>query len=194
MKKLRIGAAFLSVLILFSVLTSCAYIGDIAGTIIDAAIENVSTDDNANIPDSKEDTSGAADSQTESQSEPRQTEEAGKLPDENGVYTSKDDVALYIRTFNKLPGNFITKEQARALGWSGGGLDKYASGKCIGGDRFGNYEGLLPRKSGRIYYECDIDTLGEPSRGAKRIVFSNDGLIYYTEDHYQTFTLIYGEK
>lgn len=113
--------------------------------------------------------------------------------DENGSYTHRDDVALYIYQYGKLPSNFITKSEAKKLGWSSGGLDNYAPGKCIGGDRFGNYEGILPKKSGRTYTECDIDTLGASSRGAKRIVFSNDGLIYYTEDHYNTFTLLYGE-
>ena len=72
--------------------------------------------------------------------------------------------------------------------------DKYAKGKCIGGDFFGNYEGLLPKANGRSYTECDIDTLGKDSRGAKRIVFSNDGLIYYTDDHYESFELLYGEE
>lgn len=113
---------------------------------------------------------------------------------EDGSYTSKEDVALYIHTYGKLPDNFITKDEARALGWEGGGLDGYADGKCIGGDFFGNYEGLLPKKNGRTYTECDIDTLGKSSRGAKRIVFSNDGLIYYTDDHYETFELLYGEE
>lgn len=113
--------------------------------------------------------------------------------DENGSYTTKEDVALYIHTYGKLPQNFITKNEARDLGWEGGSLEPFAPGKCIGGDRFGNYEGLLPKANGRTYTECDIDTLGEKSRGAKRIVFSNDGLIYYTEDHYETFELLYGE-
>lgn len=112
--------------------------------------------------------------------------------DENGVYTTMEDVALYIHTYGKLPKNFITKNEARALGWEGGSLEPYAPGKCIGGDRFGNYEGLLP--TDRSYKECDIDTLGAKSRGAKRIVFSADGLIYYTDDHYESFTLLYGEE
>ena len=114
--------------------------------------------------------------------------------DEHGVYTSKDDVALYIYTYGRLPENFISKKDAQDLGWSGGSLEPYAPGKCIGGSRFGNYEGLLPEKPGRTYTECDIDTLGKSSRGAKRIVFSNDGLIYYTDDHYEHFTLLYGEE
>ena len=113
---------------------------------------------------------------------------------EDGTYTSKEDVALYIHVYGKLPQNFITKAEAEALGWPGGYLEPYAPGKCIGGGRFGNYEGLLPTKNGRYYTECDIDTLGAKSRGAKRIVFSNDGLIYYTEDHYETFELLYGEE
>ena len=123
-------------------------------------------------------------------------EAAAETPaiDEDGVYTSKDDVALYLHTYGHLPSNFITKKEAEKLGWSGGSLEPYAPGKCIGGSHFGNYEGILPEKDGRSYTECDIDTLGADKRGAKRIVFSNDGLIYYTEDHYETFELLYGEE
>ncbi len=113
---------------------------------------------------------------------------------ENGTYTTKEDVALYIHTYNRLPDNFITKKEAQNLGWPGGSLEPYAPGMCIGGSRFGNYEGLLPEAEGRTYTECDVDTLGAKSRGAKRIVFSNDGLIYYTEDHYESFELLYGDE
>lgn len=112
--------------------------------------------------------------------------------DKDGSYTTKEDVALYIHLYGELPSNFITKNEARDLGWEGGGLEDYAPGMCIGGDRFGNYEGLLPEAEGRTWTECDIDTLGEDSRGAKRIVFSNDGLIYYTDDHYESFEPLYG--
>ncbi len=114
--------------------------------------------------------------------------------DENGSYDDRDNVALYIHTYGKLPPNYISKADAQDLGWEGGSVERYAPGKCIGGSKFGNYEGLLPKKNGRQYYECDIDTLGENSRGAKRIVYSNDGLIYYTDDHYESFTLLYGEE
>ncbi len=139
----------------------------------------------------------------ETTSKPETTPTEGSTPtaedsplqiDENGSYTSRDDVALYIHTYGRLPQNFITKKEAQELGWSGGSLEPYAPGKCIGGSHFGNYEGLLPEKEGRSYTECDIDTLGQKSRGAKRIVFSNDGLIYYTDDHYESFTLLYGEE
>ena len=113
--------------------------------------------------------------------------------DEYGSYTSKEDVALYIHIYGHLPQNFMTKKEAQKLGWEGGSLEKFAPGMCIGGDKFGNYEGLLPEAPGRTWTECDIDTLGAKSRGAKRIVFSNDGLIYYTDDHYESFELLYGE-
>lgn len=126
------------------------------------------------------------------QSPPSERQEA--VLDEDGEYDSAEEVALYLHTFQRLPANYITKQEARALGWSGGDLRPYAKGRTIGGDRFGNYEGLLPAKKGRVYYECDIDTLGQASRGAKRIVYSNDGLIYYTEDHYASFTKLYGEE
>lgn len=114
--------------------------------------------------------------------------------DEDGWFYSKEDVALYLHTYGKLPENFITKSEAQDLGWTGGGVGNYKEGAAIGGDKFGNREGLLPKKSGRQYYECDIDTKGKGSRGAKRIVFSNDGLIYYTNDHYESFELLYGEE
>ena len=120
-------------------------------------------------------------------------EEETPAIEEDGTYTTKEDVARYIHTYGHLPDNFIAKKQAQALGWEGGSLEPYAPGKCIGGSRFGNYEGILPEKDGRTYTECDIDTLGAEKRGGKRIVFSNDGLVYYTEDHYETFELLYGE-
>lgn len=123
------------------------------------------------------------------------SQEAEPVPlPEDGTYTSKDDVALYLSLYGHLPDNFITKKEAQDLGWSGGSLEPYAPGMCIGGNRFGNYEGLLPEAEGRRYTECDVDTLGAKSRGAKRIVFSNDGLIYYTEDHYASFELLYGDE
>jgi len=122
-----------------------------------------------------------------------QTEKVS-LPAEDGYYYSAEDVALYLHTYGYLPGNFITKQDARALGWQGGSVEDYAPDCAIGGDVFGNREGLLPEARGRTYYECDIDTHGEDSRGAKRLVFSNDGLIYYTTDHYESFELLYGEE
>lgn len=118
----------------------------------------------------------------------------GMVIDEDGWYYSAFDVSLYLYNYGKLPENFITKEEARKLGWEGGSVEKVAPGYAIGGDVFENREGLLPDAGGRIYYECDVDTKGADSRGAHRLVFSNDGLIYYTWDHYETFKLLYGEE
>ena len=132
-----------------------------------------------------EETSGLTSEQEYETSEP--------TLDPDGSYSSKEDVSRYLVEYGRLPNNFITKKEARRLGWSGGSLERYAPGKCIGGDHFGNYEGNLPEVEGRSYYECDIDTLGAKSRGPKRIVYSDDGQIYYTEDHYETFTLLYGD-
>lgn len=99
----------------------------------------------------------------------------------------KDTVFAYLKEHRELPAYYITKQEAAKLGWQGGSLEEYAPGKMIGGDRFGNYEGFLPIKSGRRWTEADIGTMGKASRGTKRIVFSSDGLIYYTEDHYKSF-------
>ena len=109
----------------------------------------------------------------------------------DGSYTELEDVAYYLHTYGHLPSNFVTKKEAKAAGWTGGSLEPWFPGCVIGGDYFGNYEGLLPKKKGRTYYECDIDTKGKRSRGARRIIFSNDGYIYYTDDHYESFTELY---
>lgn len=112
--------------------------------------------------------------------------------EENGNYTSKDDVALYIHTYGKLPLNYITKAKAQEMGWDPekGNLSDVLPGMSIGGSAFGNYEGNLPRATGRRYFECDIDYEGG-YRGAKRLIYSNDGLVFYTEDHYKTFEQLY---
>ncbi len=113
---------------------------------------------------------------------------------EDGWYSSKEEVVLYIHLYGHLPDNYVTKREAQELGWTGGSVERYAGeGTAIGGSRFGNYEGLLPEAEGRVYTECDIGTVGGTSRGAERVVFSNDGLVYYTGDHYESFELLYGE-
>lgn len=133
--------------------------------------------------------------QTESEQKRNDTDEQSQISpstiDESGTYTSKDDVALYIHTYAHLPSNYITKKEAQAAGWKDKGtLDKVCPGKSIGGDKYGNYEGLLPDAGGRKYFECDIDYV-KGNRNAKRIIYSNDGLIYYTDDHYASFTQLY---
>ncbi|MDD3213654.1 MAG: ribonuclease domain-containing protein [Eubacteriales bacterium] len=107
---------------------------------------------------------------------------------EAGSYTTAEEVAVYLTLFASLPDNFITKRDAQALGWDSweGNLWQVAPGKSIGGDRFGNYEGSLPDAQGRTWTECDINSDGG-YRNGQRLVFSNDGLIFYTKDHYNTF-------
>ena len=207
----RIAALLLALLLALS-LTACGNPAQTMDTIEKAAqtVQQIAEV----LNDTEEDTESAAlpaseaqEAAEEASEEPAQAsdqetaaeepaEAAAETPaiDEDGVYTTKDDVALYLHTYGHLPSNFIMKKEAEKLGWSGGSLEPYAPGKCIGGSHFGNYEGILPEKDGRSYTECDIDTLGADKRGAKRIVFSNDGLIYYTEDHYETFELLYGEE
>lgn len=113
--------------------------------------------------------------------------------DAHAYYYDAEHVVLYLDTYGHLPDNYMTKEEARALGWEGGSVEAYREGAAIGGDRFGgdrfgNREGLLPEETGRTYTECDINTLGADSRGAERLIFSNDGLYFYTSDHYASFT------
>ena len=111
---------------------------------------------------------------------------------EDGSYTSPEDVAEYLHFYGHLPDNFITKNEARDLGWDSqdGNLAEVAPGMSIGGDSFGNREGLLPKADGRKYYECDVNYEGG-YRGGERIVYSNDGLIFYTDDHYKSFEQLY---
>ena len=118
--------------------------------------------------------------------------DSGSTISEDGEYTSKEEVAAYIHEYGCLPGNYITKSEAQKLGWnsSDGNLWDVAPGKSIGGDKFGNYEGLLPKESGRQYYECDVNYEGG-YRGSERIIYSNDGLVYYTNDHYESFEQLY---
>lgn len=119
-----------------------------------------------------------------SQSQNPAANSKNQLADEPCI--SRECVSAHIRRTGSLPQNFITKKQAGELGWQGGDLWKYARGKSIGGDRFGNFERRLPDKKGRIWRECDIEYRGG-ARGAKRLIFSNDGLIFYTADHYESF-------
>lgn len=132
--------------------------------------------------------------QVESPSENNINDETKSI-DEFASYTSKEEVSAYLQTYGKLPQNFIQKNQAKDLGWdpSKGNLFEVTEEKSIGGDRFYNREGRLPDQKDRKWYEADIDYNGG-RRGAKRIVYSNDGLIYYTDDHYDSFEKLYGKE
>ena len=142
--------------------------------------------------DAAEGAGNGRDSQKETTVSVAETTAAGVQVKENGNYTSKDEVALYLHLYGHLPSNYITKRKAEERGWDSrrGNLGDVLPGMSIGGSGFGNNEGLLPNKKGRKYYECDIDYDGG-YRNAKRIVYSNDGLVFYTEDHYRSFEQLY---
>lgn len=119
------------------------------------------------------------------------TNELENAPEEinpDGHYTDVQNVKDFIVAFDKLPDNYITKDEAYDLGWvpNEGNLHDVAPGMSIGGDYFGNFEGHLPDDPSRDYYEADINYDGG-YRGAERLVFSDDGLFFYTDDHYETF-------
>lgn len=184
----RFSGALLALALLFSLLSGCGY------ALPDAELPDAPAYDFASAAEAPSDHDAAPGTPEENDASAGSEDADSAALAEDGVYTTAEDVALYLHLYGRLPGNFISKKEARELGWDSGGLDGYADGMCIGGDRFGNYEGLLPDAPGREYHECDIGTLHAKSRGAKRIVYSNDGLIYYTEDHYESFVLLYGEE
>lgn len=157
-----------------------------------AAMDDITEDDEMTTLEEEE-----LDQLGESQGDSTSSEESGETSggikvEEDGTYTSKEEVAVYIHTYGHLPSNYITKKEAQDLGWNSkeGNLDEVAPGKSIGGDTYGNYEGMLPVEEGRTYQECDIDFEGG-YRNEKRLIFSNDGLIFYTGDHYETFEQVY---
>ena len=195
----RPGRVF-SLLFLLLLMTVSTVISGCGGIEIVIEYDDESAGEENNLADG----SGTELDESEEQQTPYQTEpnfsssdayEESETEDtvtEDGVYTTKQEVAFYLYTYGHLPDNFITKREAEDLGFVSkeGNLWEVAPGKSIGGSRFGNYEGLLPDKKGRKWYECDINYEGG-YRGAERIVYSNDGLIYYTGDHYKTFELLY---
>lgn len=121
------------------------------------------------------------------------TSEDGSLTvEKKGVYNGITTVALYLHGYQRLPMNYLTKEEAREEGWEGGSVEAIVGeNAAIGGDEFGNYEGLLPGGDAVQYYECDINTIGKDERGAERLVFSGPDDIYYTPDHYKSFEPVY---
>lgn len=199
--KQRLYLCGIGALLIALILPACGDVGIITGedgpTGIYIGDNTFTIDDEPDETDKPEDAAAEEDPGTTNGEEElpygdvQAPEEEGAVLDEDGTYNSVEDVSLYLYTYHHLPSNYITKSEAEALGWTGGPVEKYAPGCAIGGDKFGNHEGNLPAGS---YHECDIDTIGGNSRGAKRIVYSDDGRIYYTDDHYATFTLLYGEE
>ena len=170
---------------------------DVAIEVIEVVESLEAMETETQISSGSEQTSVQTEAQTTSEAETEaiETEDEAAVIDEDGHYTSKEEVALYLYTYGKLPSNFITKKEAENLGWKkkdgeAGQLHVVAPGMSIGGSSFGNYEGLFPEKKGRKYFECDINYI-KGNRGAERLVYSNDGLIFYTGDHYESFEQLY---
>ncbi len=147
------------------------------------------------VPETDPATDAPTEAETESETEP-ETDAATEVTSEEEpeivwgeTYTAPEDVAEYLYLYGELPENYISKKDARELGWesSEGNLWEVAPGMSIGGDYFGNYEGLLPEGH---YRECDVNYDGG-YRGSERIIFGEDGSIYYTDDHYESFTQLY---
>ena len=114
-------------------------------------------------------------------------------PEPDGPIIDPRSIADYLFSHDmQLPENFITKKEARALGWdnSRNYVGDVAPGKSIGGDTFGNYEGRLPTGKGITYREADCYYNGK-KRNAYRVVYSSEGRVWYTEDHYNTFTELF---
>lgn len=196
MKKMlkQIGALLIMLMVLAG-LIGCTPKIPAFSSIMEQSSAALSSEAESGTQDSSQDESSLAQSSQESSPEESSTAEEsseGLTVTEDGKYYSKDEVALYIHLYKHLPSNYLTKKEAQNLGWvaSKGNLWKVTDKMVIGGDRFGNYEELLPTKKGRYYTECDVNYNGG-TRDAQRIVFSNDGLIYYTKDHYQSFELLY---
>lgn len=102
--------------------------------------------------------------------------------------TQQQTVVSYLQQHRRLPDYYVTKKQAREQGWDprSGNLCSVLPGKAIGGDRFSNREGQLPAAGGRVWREADINyQCGR--RGADRLLYSSDGLIFVSRDHYKNF-------
>lgn len=198
MRKRRIWALLLALLLLtLPLLTACTADGDIdtellrqAGDVLEELLE-----DDGDSPLPAQDASNGAEAAAAAGAAEGDPDGDAQAPAYGERCSDPDRVAAYLHAYGELPPNFIRKEDARALGWDSadGNLWDVTDEMSIGGDRFGNRERLLPEADGRVWYECDVNYAGG-FRGAERIVYSNDGLIYYTDDHYESFTLLYGEE
>lgn len=188
----KLGILLILCLLTAALLAACS-VPDLLEA-VDQAEEYLAAQEESQTEESAAAESPAAENTTdESQSEPAPAAEPGEATvSENGRYSDPVSVALYLHTYGHLPDNYLTKSEAEALGWSNslGNLWDVAPGCSIGGDKFGNREGLLPKAKGRQYYECDVNFDGG-YRGGERIVYSNDGLIFYTADHYSSYTQLY---
>ena len=201
----KITSLLLSLLMLLS-LTGCGDSGEaLAGAVLDTvidAVENYEGDAESVgiiggadgptsilVTDGKDEEIGVIGGGTTTIFIETESSKEKNVPVEGEYYYDLENVVLYLYYYDELPDNYITKKEARALGWEGGTPERYLEGSAIGGDSFGNREGLLPEGK---YTECDLYTLGKDERGAERLVFTDDEY-YYTGDHYASFTQIWVE-
>ena len=180
MKKKRVLIAMLSLFIL--ALTACGGQGYVS------ALQEAAGTQESQVSAAEELRTAETEKSRTAVEEPQAAAQDDGLPVYGEYYYDVVNVVLYLEAYDELPPNYITKREAGELGWEGGSVEEYQEGAAIGGDSFGNREGLLPESDGRSYTECDIDTDGYGSRGSRRLVFSNDGLYFYTSDHYETFS------
>lgn len=141
--------------------------------------------------ETKQETEKETKQETKQETRKESIKENNKKLDKNGHYYSKEDVSLYLHTFGRLPSNYLTKNEAKNLGWDAqrGNLWKVTDKGVIGGDRFGNREGELPKNE--KYYEADVNYKGG-HRGGERLVYTKGGkVIYYSGDHYENFEVLY---
>ena len=152
-------------------------------------IEKKNTSENTEISYRKSENQNYSYEKSSKKSEEFEKKREGNF-DENSIenLTNETVVIDYIRSNHKLPDYYITKSEAKSFGWvpSKGNLCEVAPGKAIGGDIWTNRQKSLPTKSGRKYYEADLN-YNCGNRNADRVVFSNDGLVFVTFDHYRSF-------
>lgn len=191
-KRLWIAGLLLTMAVMASILGGCAAINELLeqppASEQGAATQQTKEQDNTEAQDQERSESGDSNIALD-----EQFEAMARLDSNLEEFR---EVALYLIEHNELPAYYITKAEARKLGWVAqqGNLHEVAPGAAIGGDVFQNREGLLPKAKGRSWYEADIHYDGG-TRGAERLLYSSDMLIYLTQDHYKSFMLIYdGER
>lgn len=110
----------------------------------------------------------------------------------NATKDGINGVDMYLNIHGQLPYNYISKKDAIRIGWINilGNLQAVAPGKTIGGDVYKNRNNHLPSAEGRVWYEADIN-YDTGYRNDHRIIYSNDGLVFATYNHYMTFVQIH---
>jgi ribonuclease len=116
--------------------------------------------------------------------------EFAKLNQSLGVAQAAEPLIESLRATGRLPANYVTKSAAVAAGWTPGKpVGSAIPGAQIGGDVFQNTSSILPSTPGRVWYETDVglsSTVSRSKQPGTRLLYSNDGLLYVTSDHYNS--------